>query len=189
MLGVPVFFFTIAVVHGSLKWGEGKEKNLQAFIGNYFCWLKCPSLYFYVNIYLPYWRGIRFCRRLFPWWRVDGMKFHSLYATGTHWADGNRKRLSWNAHEILLNITVRFLFNFVNCFCIETLSHMSIWIHFGLRWRYMKYFSHVPIWIHFGFHGTHCVYDNHKRLSWNTHKILLNIVQKYSLKDYSYIAP
>ena len=77
----------------------------------------------------------------------------------THCVDGNHKRLSWNAHEILLNITIRFLFNFINYFCIETLSHISIRIHFG-------------------FHGTHCVDGNHKRLSWNAHEILLNIFQE-----------
>ena len=69
------------------------------------------------------------------------------------------KRLPWNAHEIVWNITVYFLFNFINYFCIETLSHISIWIHFG-------------------FYGTQCVGSNHKILSWNAHEILLNIVQK-----------
>ena len=58
-------------------------------------------------------------------------------------------------------MTVRFLFNSFNYFCVKTLSHISIWIHFG-------------------FHGTHCgdgmIKKTHKR--WNVRKILLDIVQK-----------
>ena len=55
-------------------------------------------------------------------------------------------------------MSVRFIFNFINYFCIETLSHISMWIHFGL-------------------YDTHCVDGNHKILSWNALEKLLDIVQ------------
>ena len=89
------------------------------------------------------------------------------------------KRLPWNGHEIVWNITVHFLLNFINYFCIETLSHISIWIHFGFRgtqcvdgtWNTFEHLPHVLIWIYFGFHGTQCDGSNHKILSCNAHEI------------------
>ena len=114
---------------------EGKPSGFIIFVG----WNARPCIF--MSIYNSCnWRWIRFCRKLFPWCRVDGMKFYSLYAICPLTSLSKYIPILTASMTV---ITVRFLFNC--CYWQlrnRHLTHILIIIPFTYRnWRWIYDFA------------------------------------------------